>query len=1104
MAFEDIQWGPVQGGQQLGVDLSVSRTVRATDVDVTLQGRYYIRFTTTAVYEREQTLYVMDPTGTYSIAFTAKSTAEAGNYIYIYLRNMYDLPIYFDRQTRYGVNLSTPNPSGGQPAVTATFDLPLRPQSVPSASAWLSLKSRTQTQLVLAWAESNNDFGSAITADRLQVANDSNFNDLVYDQIAEPSTRTRTVTGLLTGRTYYARYAFRNGIGWGNWQSAGSPFATAPGVPEAVPSVSVSNVLQSQARLSWPVPMDNGAPITRYDIQLATNTAFTTGVRNETHDSNVKDITALSPGVQYYARVRAVNSVGAGSYSPTVALVTTAGVPYVEPGSSTARGDGTATQNVVMPGWFGAFTIEVQTSTSSTFSTAGGVPLYTTTRVVAETENTTDSVYAVLGKQHLLPNGTYYVRVRGARTGYTSAWSPSFTYKQTHDPIASVFSPSSDRTVEYKSAGVMLTWLFRDSATAVGNPANYQGTDGQTAYEIIVENNATGAIVLTTGKVDDLVASSYSWAPLASLKNIQLRWKVRVWDKLSQVGPWSGYALFTLRDAPVVTIQYPTTNINTSTPTFDWTGTYAPGDNQDGATVVVTQVSNGREIWRGTTRNLGASLTPSTAILLNGVQYSVAITVKSKFGLSGTTTKTFSSTFVAPGGTSYFFDSSLFEQLGYVVIDWSATTPDLFITGWRVYRKEIGVDLNWKLLVTLDDRGVREYRDWLVKSGANYQYAVTQLAARAGNTLESPVGTYIANPQFLRVNLARNPRAKGTVASLGLPMLAQWSLGTGEAGVVTRRNPVDGYAPLSAADGPLPYIDHYARFTVTTAKTAGTSGFTATAASYRVPAPGAVGDQETISIWVRYTGSTASIAGFLTGQFNTSSSAVVGTSNGANTTLLSGVWTRLTVTITATGIPATVGWRLQFGSAVIMPVGSTFDIAGLLIESGSATNDYFDGGLGVPSSAFYTRFTGTEDASTSEMRSAEVPEDRVSKVDSSSYWLIAPGRDDLSMRVPGVKGDSFRDEYEQATYGVIGRGRRKDYGTRWGVTGTLDIGLRGATARSTRQALQRLREQQVPLYMRNPFGDLFRVALGDPSVSFLGSTGPTEMSDVQLPYEEVF
>jgi hypothetical protein len=127
---------------------------------------------------------------------------------------------------------------------------------------------------------------------------------------------------------------------------------------------------------------------------------------------------------------------------------------------------------------------------------------------------------------------------------------------------------------------------------------------------------------------------------------------------------------------------------------------------------------------------------------------------------------------------------------------------------------------------------------------------------------------------------------------------------------------------------------------------------------------------------------------------------------------------------------------------------------------------------------------------------------------SEDYWLIHPTDNSLNVRLNIVTADAFSEEYEQNTLNLIGRGRKTDYGTRWGYTGSLTALLRdstvyGFTARSQRLKLETLKAQKVQLYLRNPFGDIWTVTASDISVTRIPGTGQNEVTDVTVPYQEV-
>lgn len=122
-----------------------------------------------------------------------------------------------------------------------------------------------------------------------------------------------------------------------------------------------------------------------------------------------------------------------------------------------------------------------------------------------------------------------------------------------------------------------------------------------------------------------------------------------------------------------------------------------------------------------------------------------------------------------------------------------------------------------------------------------------------------------------------------------------------------------------------------------------------------------------------------------------------------------------------------------------------------------------------------------------------------------NYWLIDPADPAMSVRLRHVKEDSFSEEFEQEELLLIGRGRKTDYGTRWGYVGSLTANITDegpVTARSQRLSLEALRNNQSTLLLRNPFGDVWQVASGNMGVQRTAGVGQREYVSVTIPYSE--
>lgn len=124
----------------------------------------------------------------------------------------------------------------------------------------------------------------------------------------------------------------------------------------------------------------------------------------------------------------------------------------------------------------------------------------------------------------------------------------------------------------------------------------------------------------------------------------------------------------------------------------------------------------------------------------------------------------------------------------------------------------------------------------------------------------------------------------------------------------------------------------------------------------------------------------------------------------------------------------------------------------------------------------------------------------------TNYWLIDDDDSALTIRLEHVTNDSFDDEYEETTLNLIGRGRKKDVGTRWGYKGTLGATIRaknGVTALEQFSGIKAIRAANDVCYLRTPFGDVFKVAFGNLDFDRIPETGTDLALDVSIDYEEI-
>ncbi|GAA2738938.1 hypothetical protein GCM10009867_32800 [Pedococcus aerophilus] len=141
--------------------------------------------------------------------------------------------------------------------------------------------------------------------------------------IARTAT-SRTVTGLVTGRSYTFQVRANNLFGSGPL-SAASNAVTPVGIPSA-PTGVVAVRGNTTASVSWTPGSDGGSPVTGWIVTVRTGT---TVVRTEPISGSTPStvITGLTNGTAYNFRVQAVNANGTSALSTASNTVTPATVP---------------------------------------------------------------------------------------------------------------------------------------------------------------------------------------------------------------------------------------------------------------------------------------------------------------------------------------------------------------------------------------------------------------------------------------------------------------------------------------------------------------------------------------------------------------------------------------------------------------------------------------------------------------------------------------------------------------------------------------------------------------------------------------------------------
>ena len=199
------------------------------------------------------------------------------------------------------------------------------PATTPGAPAGLRIapgRSRT----ILSWTAPASDGGSVVTGYRVYQGGTTDF---THGTLAGTVTGTRAaLTGLTSGASYWFRVAAVNAVGQGTWSvpvlasgppvgGPGAPGSSAPASappsapPLAAPTGPTAAVGDAQVLVSWTAPAsDDGTPVTRYRLHLATVPGSRTGAVVTSITGTNAMVTGLTNGVTYYFTVAAVDAAG--------------------------------------------------------------------------------------------------------------------------------------------------------------------------------------------------------------------------------------------------------------------------------------------------------------------------------------------------------------------------------------------------------------------------------------------------------------------------------------------------------------------------------------------------------------------------------------------------------------------------------------------------------------------------------------------------------------------------------------------------------------------------------------------------------------------------
>lgn len=329
--------------------------------------------------------------------------------------------------------------------------------------------------------------------------------------------------------------------------------------------------------------------------------------------------------------------------------------------------------------------------------------------------------------------GTWYLRARSLdEAGAYGPFSAAKSFVVSHPPSAMNLYPTAGTVFVWGGSGnVTFTWDFSDPS----------GSDTQTAYQIVVEDATTQTVLLDTDKVTSTLDSATITLP-PTAKDIDLRWRLKVWDSDDVAGNFSDYNLFYVADPPTPSITSPLPDevLSTAVPVITWTQGLGGTREQRSYRV---RVSQGSTLIYTSNWVISASNTHQIPVgtLKNNQEYTITVDLRDNLALEGTSFVAVSTSWTPPSGPSLSPLAFVheYDKRGFVYVTWTNQGRDPDFIAWVVYRRARG-EGEWAQLAQYSSGSDRyAHRDYLAGTGQTYEYTVTQVVNRFGDVLESPI-----------------------------------------------------------------------------------------------------------------------------------------------------------------------------------------------------------------------------------------------------------------------------------------------------------------------------------------------------------------------------
>lgn len=406
------------------------------------------------------------------------------------------------------------------------------------------------------------------------------------------------LSGLTPGTRYYVRVEAANQSGnSGDMDPSDfgvTTFLTRPVTPEFSNSALLTDVSQTSVTINWdqvPEVLDG------YYLDIATNSNFVagsylTGWENLEVSKEVTSIAVdqLTPGTQYYARLRSYNATGASPASEVLSMITLPETPTFgsDPVSGISQAEATLSW-ISVPEIFNGYYMEL--STDASFADANQlVDGYGADNI----DKVIDKGQSIEFINNLTAGTSYYARLAAFNTAGASPWSdPVLVLTTPNTPALNVIS-----SIRQTTAAVSWNEIAGADSYVIDLSQNFFQTLVPSYNALQVDNASLDVVGLLAGE----------------------EYQIRVRSKNAS-GESPNSAMIEFLTAPATPITRDATNSSTSVFTANW-------DPAKGATYYQLEVSLDNFV----TFHFNETLTASTPIQMTGLQAGATYKYRVKSG----------------------------------------------------------------------------------------------------------------------------------------------------------------------------------------------------------------------------------------------------------------------------------------------------------------------------------------------------------------------------------------------------------------------------------------------------------------------------------------